>query len=671
MVFAIEEARDLPYILGSVYLAKVCHAGLGDHINRDILQNERLLPLAGFNDFCFIIDGQQRTTTFFLFLLALNDPEVSSRLFNSGIPKIVPGKVDYEYFLNLVAGENAEPKTKSNRRIKYTLDYFKRRLKDFPRREDLKSFVQKNLQVVKIVVEDNMELAGTLFVSQTDRGKRLTNLDKLKSTLMFYSQKVEKDADAEVEIDNLFGALFETVENLCSLKIYSRPDQAEGDVLRIMNFMLLRENFYRNFLNDLITNEADKNRKVEVWYESGEDRIYEAINKVFRESLVLRKDNIKVIIPCLVQKLRSVFSFLKYVAEVGVPREEAEEYKDLYGNKTWYPFKQLFAMLGLSVFSKSLLAEILRNTPPNAPCLLEPMQTITKHPGTSSLNLFEQVDRVKRVQSKLSGLETPSAASRDIELLRLHPELFSFLQDSYRTTLKRIDEFKQFATRPATIFNIIEENELGIWKIGKRPVGSFIWGSDTIEEIIDHVRSFSFGYKRDYLVRDLGYGNFKYLLFEYERLVHCYSDEELCRVFDYDIDEEDGIQIHREHIFAQNAVNYGELKDTWLTSTNENYDDWIWNIGNIALLEHTINIGNAGNRTVREKAAYYMQSAFKGTRTIGEQINHLQQLIDAAHASSPDTDRQAERQYVSHLPFKILFEIRELEMLGFAFYRFA
>ncbi len=150
-------------------------------------------------------------------------------------------------------------------------------------------------------------------------------------------------------------------------------------------------------------------------------------------------------------------------------------------------------------------------------------------------------------------------------------------------------------------------------------------------------------------------------------MIYDYSDEELSRIFDYDIDEEDGIQIQREHVFAQSPVNYQELKDAWLKVTNENYDDWIWKIGNIALLEHTINIGNAGNKLIWEKAEYYQGSAFRGTRALAEEIRRLKTLIDATHSSVPDTEKRT----IMYLPFKILFEIREMELLAFTFFRFA
>jgi uncharacterized protein with ParB-like and HNH nuclease domain len=667
LIFAVEEARNLPYLFGSIYLAKIGYSQLCDYINRDILNHKPLAPLSSLNDFYFVIDGQQRTVTFFLFLLALNDPEISSHIFNASIPKLIPGKVDYEFFLDLVSGREMQPKTKSNRRLKFTYDYFQRRLTDFPRREELKHFALRNLQIVRILVENDLKLADTLYVSQTDRGKRLTNLEKLKSTLMFYNQKIDNVEHLEGEIDNLFGSLFETIEILCSFKIYPKPENAEADVLRVINFMLLKEDFYRKYVNDLITSEADKDRKIEVYYESGEDRIYEAISKVFRESLVLRKDNIEVIIPYLTEKLKAVYSFLRYIADVGVPREQTHAYKDPYGDKTWYPFKQLFGLLGLSVYSKALMAEVCTHASLSGTSMLEPGYAIPKHAALVAIDPFEKVDRIKAAYAKLGTLEGETGSFRDIETLRPYKELIAFLRERYRSCLGKIDLYRQYAGRPATLFNIIEENELAIWKIGKRPVSNFVWEGSDAEKVVEHVRNFSFEYKQEYLIRDLNYSNYKYVLFEYERLNYGYDDEELRRVFDYDIDEDDGIQIQREHIFAQNSVDYQELKDTWLRSTNENYDDWIWKIGNVALLEQTINIGNAGNKPVWEKADYYMQSCFRGTQSLVKDIKQLKRCIDIEAATAPDKDKP----FVMHLPFKLMLEIRELELLAFAFYRFA
>lgn len=659
MLFALEQNTALPYLMGSIYLAKVDIGQLKNHVNEEVLINNAIVEDG--KELYLVIDGQQRITTLFLFLLSLADSGIKSNLFTSGSPKLHPGIIDFGYFGSLVKGLPATPSTRSNKRLFESYSFFTRRLESFEKKEELKAFVLNNLHLVKVTVEKNLELMTTLFVSQTDRGKRLTNLEKFKSTLMFYSQKIDKTPEEDTEIDNLFGNLFERIESLCSLKIYSKPEQAEADVLRILNFMLLKGEFYRIYLNDLLKDESDKDeRKVEIWHEAGEDRIYEAVSKVFRESLGIRRDNIKEIIPYLITRIREIYDFYDYLV-ISANKEKTGAFKDNYDGATWYPFKQLFSVLGLSVFSKALLVELHKagkenHTDPYA-------YILPKHGDLTNIDILGKIEEIKHRYDKLSAFmqSEPANMQKDIEAIRQVDSLKIFFNDRLSTILNEIGAFQKYTSKGLSPLNLIEENELAIWTINKRPVGNFIWWSDKLNEILEHVRNFSFWYKRDYMLRDLGYGNYKYILFEYERLTQDYSDSELAQILDYDVDEDDGIMIQREHIFAQNAVNHDQVKDIWLKTTNENYDDWIWRIGNIALLEHNINIAGAGNKTVWDKAAAYQDSAFKGTRALGRGILELKGLCERLNLNEEQT----------LLAFKILFEMRELELLAFTFYRFA
>ena len=217
--------------------------------------------------------------------------------------------------------------------------------------------------------------------------------------------------------------------------------------------------------------------------------------------------------------------------------------------------------------------------------------------------------------------------------------------------------------KPLSIYSLIEECELGTWKTGKRPLGTFVWRGSEKDEIIRHVYGYSRWYKNEYLVRDLSYEHYKHVLYEYERLLYPHDPEELHHIMNLDIDEDDGILIQREHIFPQSPDNYEELKGLWRSVMNENYDEWIWMIGNITLLEHTINIGNASNKPIWEKAAIYLgkNTTFKSTRSIAGDILKLKSILDEAH-SSPS---------LGWMAYKLFFEIRDLELLCFAHYRFS
>lgn len=666
LLFALEQNSTMPYMMGSVYIARVSPDTLRHHVNDDILQDEIVAPLIGDeNELYFIIDGQQRITTLFLLLLTLNDEHITRSLYLNNVPKLVLSKVDYQYFLALVQGESVKPSTMSHRRLGSCYDFFKKKVATFLAVKEMTNFITTNVNIVKIEVVQNLELATSLFISQTDRGKRLTNLEKLKSTLMFYNQKIDKTPEIETEIDDLFGGLFETIESLCSRKLYRKPEHAEADVLRIMNFMLLRANFYNKYLNDFIKDEKERaERKVEIWYEAGEDRIYEAVVKVLRESLELNRGQIKYIVNDLIGQIKDVQSLFRYLVDQAVPKETDNCLKDPYENKRWYPFKQLFGILGLSVFSKALLVALHKAGTDEG---TDPLRMDNYFPEATSrgdVDIFEKIDKVKNLREKLSTLLTknPTALQKDIESIWYIPEIKKFLADKMARTNSAIDHYRFYAAKPISIANLIEENELAIWQNNKRPVGSFVWEKNGTQAILAHVRNFSFGYKEDYLIRDLSYANFKYVLFEYERLTQEYTDEELLKVFNYDIDEDDGIMIQREHIFPVQPKNYDTLSSLWSSVSGETYADWIWRIGNITLLEHAVNIADAGNKSVWEKAkAYQEKSLFKGTKALAGEILTLKNICDSQKASAEQL----------LLAMKIYLEIRELELYAFTFLRFA
>lgn len=662
ITFAIEQNNDFPYLLGTVYLAKVKKEDIPQHVNEITLADGVFLKTLSDNqDHYFVIDGQQRLATLFLLLFAIGDAEITKELYCINAPKLSLGRNDYHFFKGLVLRQDVEAKTKSNKRLSNAYVFFQDRLKGYEPKEALKEFIKNRLQIVKVTVDNNFELTNTLFVSQTDRGKRLTNLEKLKSTLMFYAQKFEASQNAVSEIDTLFGNIFVNIETLCAMKLYSKPENAEGDILKIIHVFLMKDDFYRIYHNDLLT-ETEKDKKIDIWHEAGEDRIYEAISKVFRENLSRDRSNIELLVAMLLKLIRDVNDYYTFLASYS-SQEKEHHLVDFYEGKVWYPLKQLYSVLGLSVFSKALLVDLHRLAKTTG---IDPFGQNYKIPKSEELlkiKLFEDIDRIKGNYQKLSAIDGSSSLqlTKDLESVWAHREVKDFIATYYRQALSRISEYQAYANKNVAVFNLIEETELSIWKNNKRPIGRFLWDTESIDAIVNHIKYYSFWYKKDYLVRDLSYGNFKYVLYEHERLTQPYSNEELIRIFDYDIDEDDSIDIQREHIFAQNPDNYRELKDIWLRTTNENYDDWIWKIGNVTLLEHTINIGGAGNKKVWDKAEHYLGSQFKGTQALAKTILDLRQVITASNATDD----------IAHLAYKILFEIRELELLAFTFYRFA
>ncbi|MBI4745779.1 MAG: DUF262 domain-containing protein [Deltaproteobacteria bacterium] len=143
MLFALDQNTGLPYLMGSIYLAKVDAWQLRNHVNEEVLVNNAIVEDG--KELYLVIDGQQRITTLFLFLLSLADSGIKSNLFISGNPKLHPGIIDFGYFGSLVKGLPAEPSTRSNKRLWESYSFFTRRLETFERKEELKAFVLNNL----------------------------------------------------------------------------------------------------------------------------------------------------------------------------------------------------------------------------------------------------------------------------------------------------------------------------------------------------------------------------------------------------------------------------------------------------------------------------------------------------------------------------------------------
>lgn len=147
----------------------------------------------------WIIDGQQRMTTAVIFLSCIYKrliklPEYSkeaANLYNDYLinsddrQKFSTVEYDNNFFLNTVI-EDREDKidTRSRKRIKEALDYFTAKI-DKAEIEDVLHWKEliENAKITTDTVEDKAE-ATQIFTFQNDRGKDLTNLEKLKAFLM-------------------------------------------------------------------------------------------------------------------------------------------------------------------------------------------------------------------------------------------------------------------------------------------------------------------------------------------------------------------------------------------------------------------------------------------------------------------------------------------------------
>lgn len=187
-----------------------------------------------------VIDGQQRLTTIVIFFRCILDlldkrqkngeaivvdgddfsMSESSQIYlkyKSNV-KLRPVAYDCAFFDNYIIEDNDDlPKTPSQQRIKSAKDYFSAELSKLETIELIKIFEKiSSTSIMKIELEGKKESA-LMFELQNNRGKNLTNMEKLKSYFMYqlyvYSDPDEVNDNIEY-LSNLYSEIYEEVNLL-------------------------------------------------------------------------------------------------------------------------------------------------------------------------------------------------------------------------------------------------------------------------------------------------------------------------------------------------------------------------------------------------------------------------------------------------------------------------
>ena len=178
-----------------------------------------------------IIDGQQRLTTILLFIRAflnvvstrrtdiINIGEEERVYFKDfGIIKLQPTETDRACYETLIVDNvsNFNCITPSQKRVKFAKNFFEDKLSNI---EDLE--LEKIWSTLQNAVINRIELKGKkesalMFELQNNRGKGLTNLEKLKSYLMYqmyiYSNSCETESNVQYILMYLFGWIIPKIQ---------------------------------------------------------------------------------------------------------------------------------------------------------------------------------------------------------------------------------------------------------------------------------------------------------------------------------------------------------------------------------------------------------------------------------------------------------------------------
>jgi len=201
----------------------------------------------GKNKF-FIVDGQQRITTLMLIINDLihrfenSDKEYYYRFYISENKcfRLTPLGKDKEFFFSLLNRNPKEPATKSQRLLKKAYDEINQILNNLSTIYsidyiDLLKAIEE-LEILQFIEESEGD-AIRIFQTVNDRGKPLSNMEKAKSLLIYFSNRyLNKKYDSK--INDLFGEIFE-----CFDEIKSIAD--EVDITLIKNVDFTEDNIMR------------------------------------------------------------------------------------------------------------------------------------------------------------------------------------------------------------------------------------------------------------------------------------------------------------------------------------------------------------------------------------------------------------------------------------------
>jgi len=175
-------------------------------------------------DIFYVVDGQQRITTITMIINALlkhleeEDASFYNRFYirRGNKYRLLPLGKEKDFFTQLLA-KNSASLTPINRSQRLLIDAYgeiKSRIAEIIKTKDALDYLEKieNLQIMEFV-EENEGDAIRIFQTVNDRGKPLTNMEKAKSLLVYFSNRyLERKLDKA--INDKFGEMFEVYDQI-------------------------------------------------------------------------------------------------------------------------------------------------------------------------------------------------------------------------------------------------------------------------------------------------------------------------------------------------------------------------------------------------------------------------------------------------------------------------
>ena len=171
------------------------------------------------DDHFYIVDGQQRIATITLIINTLlkyfkkSDFNYYQRFYikeNKNFRLKILGR-DNNYFNNILKGKIIEPENKSQRLLKEAYEEIKLTIEHIEDKEAFLNAIEK-LEIMEFIEESEGD-AIRIFQTVNDRGKPLSNMEKAKSLLIYFSNRyLGKKYDDK--INERFGEMFESYDDI-------------------------------------------------------------------------------------------------------------------------------------------------------------------------------------------------------------------------------------------------------------------------------------------------------------------------------------------------------------------------------------------------------------------------------------------------------------------------
>ncbi|MDE6794572.1 MAG: DUF262 domain-containing HNH endonuclease family protein [Muribaculaceae bacterium] len=245
-----------------------------------------------------IIDGQQRLSTLIVFMRALinvlekkdYDKQkiaylTEDYLQGRGVKRLRPVDYDQTFFDSvIIEGKGMDANSDSQRKYKEALDFFNKELscKNLDELLEIKNLIEGT--TINRLELDGKSEAALMFELQNNRGKSLTNLEKLKSYFMYqvYINSDKKVVESNVEaLSNYFKEIYRLAHDIKGV-------QEDSILIYFCNSFLNKAFAYRNLddikaeykKNSEETSDAEKGKARINWINDFTYNLYQAFNAI-------------------------------------------------------------------------------------------------------------------------------------------------------------------------------------------------------------------------------------------------------------------------------------------------------------------------------------------------------------------------------------------------------